>query len=61
MENKEDFKSASLKYFEKHKDTITDKEADIWDFMATAKIESMMYKDGENDAICIKLNSIIFI
>jgi len=60
MEKKEDFKHASLKYFNKNKDTISDKEADIWDFMATSKIESMTYKDGENDTIIIKLNSIMF-
>jgi len=37
-----------------------DKEADIWDFMATANIESMTYKDDPNDVVSIKLNSLFF-
>ena len=60
MESKEEFKHISLDYFEKNKNTITDKEEDIWDFMATANIESMVYKNLPKDAICIKLNSLFF-
>lgn len=61
MESKEEFKHITLDYFEKNKNTITDKEEDIWDFMATANIESMAYKNLPKDAICIKLNYIISI
>ena len=60
MKNKEEFKRASLGCFKKHKDIITDKEETVWDFMATAQIESMTYKDGAKNTICIKLNSLFF-
>lgn len=60
MESKEEFKHITLNYFEKNKGTITDKEADIWDFMATANIESMAYKNLPKDVISIKLNSLFF-
>jgi len=60
MESKEEFKHITLDYFEKNKNTITDKEEVIWDFMATANIESMDYKNLPDDAICIKLNYLFF-
>ena len=58
--NKDKFQTISLKKLRENEDNLTDKDYSMWDFMVTANIESMTYKNGEEDSICIRLNSIIF-
>jgi hypothetical protein len=39
---------------------MTDKEYALFDVMVTANIEHMTYKDGPEDVISIRLNSVFF-
>lgn len=54
------FNHITFDYFLKNEENLTDKDYVIWDFMVTANIEYMTYKNDEKDSICIKLNSIMF-
>lgn len=60
MENKNEFQSISLKKLRENEENLTDKEYSLWDFMVTANIDIMTYKNNPKDIICIKLNSVIF-
>jgi len=63
LENKKNkFHTISIEKLKKNdtEDSLSDKDYALWDFMVTASIESMTYKDGEKDSICIKLNTIMF-
>lgn len=58
----DNFKRISLEMLKERetKNSLSVKDYALWDFMVTASIESMNYKDGEKDSICIKLNTVMF-
>lgn len=59
---KDKFETISLKKLREKDEvnSLSDKDYAIWDFMVSANIESMIYKNLPNDAIGIRLNTISF-
>lgn len=59
---KDKFETISLKKLRENEEEnpLSDKDYAIWDFMVSANIESMTYKNLPNDAICIRLNTLSF-
>lgn len=60
MENKNKFQFISINKLKENEENLTDKEYALWDFMVTANIENMDYKNEKEDIICIRLNTVFF-